>query len=158
MYYSNQGHDLIQETQIILDQTDCVQLTHSSIMSATPSATPTPSLPPQQISPQTCQALKDIRDAANNIGLSVCSVNVNSICDTVSCVTFNQYTSSFQILPCLDPPSVHAMILDNDDQLYDGTISNTTSISLSNSATLLVGLTQQENAISIKVSNNNKND
>lgn len=164
--YNGQWYNIVPLTQIILDKTECIVPTTtttttiptSTTMTATqgnatnsvPVTTPSSVPVPQQISPQTCEAIEGIRDQVNTGGLTTCTIVEE--CSTLSCVTLGLYTSSFQLLPCHDPPAIHAILRDKESKIYDGVLTNTTTIPVSSSGNALrVGLEQKENAIAFKV-------
>ena len=104
------------------------------------------------VSPETCKAIKDAKDDTNARNKFFVSCSVNPECDTMTCITFNEYSSSFQIKPCLDPPSVHVVVADGGVKVYDDVVSETTTINIPNKPfTMTVGITQEDGGLGIQV-------
>ena len=137
---------MIPETQIILDQTKC------NVQTTTPTASPVPN---EEISPQTCQSLKDIRDNTTLSGYTTCTVN--DICDTVECLSFSEYDSSIQVLPCRDPPAIHFTLLYDGEEIFNKILTNSTNITVTDVIVLIVGISQKDNAIGFEVNYNYNN-
>ena len=116
----------------------------------THSATGTP-VPSQVIvSPRTCDALKGIRDQTNTGGsLSTCSVN--NQCDTLKCVVLDEYTVSFQPNPCLDPPGIHVIVNEGNEEIYNEIITETTKIPVGDFFSLTVNLKLEDDGFVMKV-------
>ena len=144
-----QWYQIIPKTQIILDKSSCID---PNIVSTTMTvdATPSPS-PMLAVSPETCQAIEDIRDTTNDGAFATCTVN--NVCDTLTCVSLNEYTTSFQLLQCLRPPGIHFVMYDSNNKIYDDIIRNTTQIPIgSTSSTLILTLEHNEGSITVKAS------
>lgn len=79
----------------------------------------------------------------------------NRACDTLQCTTVG-YRSSFQILPCNKPPGFHVTLYNPDGrEIYNGIVTNSTVIPLSEAAGLYLVIIIKHNetdSIGIEVS------
>ena len=149
-------YDVIPETQIILDKEKCpVEPSVTPLTTSTTPATPTvttptvttPTLiptatPTAGISPETCESLKQL---ASRPPPTLGTCTTNKACDTISCDTFNGYHSQFTFVPCDNPPAIHALITDEDNNVvYDGLVTNKTVIPLGPFETSLIVLVDNQ--------------
>ena len=112
---------------------------------------PTPSPFSIVVSPETCQAIKDIRDVTNSGGFSTCTVN--DACDTLTCLSYSTYVTSFQLLQCITPPSVHVIMTDHEGLVYDNVIHQSTNVEIRDTGSvMIVTLQQKQDAIAMKAS------
>ncbi len=113
--------------------------------------TPSPSYSNIVVSPETCEAIKDIRDVTNTGGFTTCTVN--DACDILTCVTYNIYVTSFQLFQCTTPPSVHVIMTDHEGLVYDNVIHESTNVEIRETGSvLIVTLLQKQDAIAMKAS------
>lgn len=141
-------YEVIPNTQVILDYTKCP---HPPIDNRSPAPLqPTINHKSQGISPETCNALKIVRDKINENDMATCELNAN--CDTITCEANKQYLVEFRLSPCEDPPTFHMVLSNNEDILYEGTITETTSIPIMTMAKFTITLKHREDSVNVKVS------
>ena len=110
-------------------------------------ASPSPSPP---ISSETCMALQGISDETQDSLVGTCGVSMD--CSTLLCSTATGYTGNFEILPCNNPPGIHAMLFDQQqNKVYDEILTDTTTLTLGTNS-LVIDITQLSDGIGLKVS------
>ena len=111
------------------------------------SANPSPSPP---ISNETCMALQGISDETQDSPVGTCSVTMD--CSTLLCSTATGYTGNFEILPCNNPPGIHAKLFDQQqNKVYDEILTDSTTLIFDTNA-LVIDITQLSDGIGLKVS------
>ena len=116
-------------------------------MTAYETSPPDPSSLP--ISNETCMALHGISDETQDSLVGTCSVSMD--CSTLLCSTATGYTGNFEILPCNNPPGIHAMLFDQQqNKIYDEILTDTTTLTLGTNS-LVIDITQLSDGIGLKV-------
>ena len=95
-------------------------------------------------------ALQEISDETQGSLVGTCSVTMD--CSTLLCSTATGYTGNFEILPCNNPPGIHAMLFNQQqNKVYDEILTDTTTLTFE-SYSLYIYITQLSDGIGLKVS------
>ena len=105
--------------------------------------------PSPPLSSETCEAQQEISDATKDSPIGSCEVTLN--CSTLICSTSDGNTADLELLPCNDPPGIHVIFFDTDNNVvYDEILTETTTIPLGANS-LVLYITQLPDGIGIKV-------
>ena len=97
-------------------------------------------------------ALQGISNETQAQDSLVGTCNVSMDCSTLLCSTDTGYTGNFEILPCNNPPGIHSMLFDQQqNKIYDEILTDTTTLTLGTN-TLVIDITQLSDGIGLKVS------